>query len=540
MSLLAPLRRPPSLDTPIGDPPPQDNCSDVDDAKGKLEAVAAGQCEERVRKHRVNRDMFHCRRPGDVRASYTWTESDELGRGSFGRVYSARSVLDPKRVVAVKQIARKNVEDIEGIWTEMRVLHTLDHPNVLRLIEAFEDGKCVYFVTELCHGGSLQHWLPKMTGNVQFARRVICEIARCVAHCHTRGICHRDLKLENMLLVRNASDSPVRVADFGLAKQSVRHHLKGMPTPLSKGNLAAGIFRSCHGTPEYFAPEVLRIVHERTSGLPQEASYDFRIDVWSLGVMLVQLLTGAVPYSLETLATAIVNGAEELPPVSLPSVKDEHACDFAQLALRFDYRKRPEAGQLLRHAWLAEFAQLNFEELEVKAMQPVLSENLHVLKRRLSIFENMSDFKRAVLIAAARHLHPYEFEQLREVFERLDRAGTGEILVSDLRTVLQHLPDGHLSSSRIDETYLLDMDQNGTIDFTEFLAATMDSNIEDNPSLVRAAFQDFDTEGSGVISRGTLLKVLSVEATNEVMKRAQLEGERDITIAAFIELLRLG
>jgi len=171
----------------------------------------------------IHRAAFaHGFRSEDVHAHYAWSDADELLGIGRRRVYQARGRHHSSRHVALRQVPRHNADDIDQAWSELGILSELDHPNILRVHEAFEDTENAYVVTELCLGGSLADWLPRVQGDVAFATRVTREIAAALAHCHSHAICHRDLKLESVLLVFDDASSPVRVADFGLAKRCSR------------------------------------------------------------------------------------------------------------------------------------------------------------------------------------------------------------------------------------------------------------------------------------------------------------------------------
>lgn len=154
-------------------------------------------------------------------------------------------------------------------------MRALDHPNVIKLYENFEDSRNVYLVMELCEGGELfDRIIEKGHFSEKQARTVFKNIVSAVAHCHANKICHRDLKPENFLLLNKRDDSPVIVIDFGLS------HIFHQAKPEEKK-------KSMHtkaGTPYYIAPEVLI------------GRYDESCDVWSLGVILYILLSGLPPF----------------------------------------------------------------------------------------------------------------------------------------------------------------------------------------------------------------------------------------------------
>jgi hypothetical protein len=199
-----------------------------------------------------------------------------LGRGGMGEVFRARRVADG-REVAVKIAAGSVSGDpalAERLAREADALSRLEHPNILRVLDSgtTEDGR-FYLATELADGGDLAQRLREGPLPVDEAARLFREAVLAVAAAHHAGILHRDIKPANVLLT---ADGHARLADFSLAR------LPG-PDGLPAHSLTGG--GDVFGTPYYLAPEARRGV----------AAADARADIFSLGVLLHELLTGRVP-----------------------------------------------------------------------------------------------------------------------------------------------------------------------------------------------------------------------------------------------------
>ncbi|XP_047046570.1 CBL-interacting protein kinase 4-like [Lolium rigidum] len=199
-----------------------------------------------------------------------------LGRGTFAKVYLAHPAAGGEPV-AVKVIDKAEVLGIPGmaprVLREVAAMRRLRHPGVLRLHEVLATRSRIYLVMELAPRGDLQTALaanrkgfPERT-----ARRIFVQLATALAHCHARGVAHRDVKPQNILL---DAAGGLKVSDFGLSA-----------APVVPGSAESLLLTSC-GTPAYAAPEVLR-----------RKAYDgAKADAWSCGVVLFVLLSGRLPF----------------------------------------------------------------------------------------------------------------------------------------------------------------------------------------------------------------------------------------------------
>ncbi|KAL6623467.1 hypothetical protein ACP70R_033346 [Stipagrostis hirtigluma subsp. patula] len=205
-----------------------------------------------------------------------------LGRGTFAKVYLARPVAGGEPV-AVKVIDKAEVMGTAGmaprVLREVTAMRRLRHPNVLRLHEVLATRARIYLVMELAPGGDLLSRLaalPRRRLPEHAARRVFVQLVAALAYCHARGVAHRDVKPQNVLL---DGDGNLKVSDFGLS---------ALPDSLRDD----GRLHTACGTPAYAAPEVLR-----------RKAYDgAKADAWSCGVILFVLLAGYLPFDDSNIA----------------------------------------------------------------------------------------------------------------------------------------------------------------------------------------------------------------------------------------------
>ncbi|CAM0957390.1 unnamed protein product [Alopecurus aequalis] len=196
-----------------------------------------------------------------------------LGHGTFAKVYHARSLMPDHHSVAIKVIDKEKVLRvgmIEQIKREISIMRLVRHPNIVQLHEVMASKTKIYFVMEYVRGGELFSRVAKGRLREEVARKYFQQVIGAIDFCHSRGVYHRDLKLENLLI--DDTDN-VKVSDFGLS--AVRESQR-----------PDGLLHTTCGTPSYVAPEII-----------DNKGYDgAKADVWSCGVILFVLLAGYLPF----------------------------------------------------------------------------------------------------------------------------------------------------------------------------------------------------------------------------------------------------
>ncbi|KAM9317894.1 LOW QUALITY PROTEIN: MAP/microtubule affinity-regulating kinase 4 [Pholidichthys leucotaenia] len=212
-----------------------------------------------------------------------------IGKGNFAKVKLARHILTG-REVAIKIIDKTqlNPTSLQKLFREVRIMKTLNHPNIIQLFEVIETEKTLYLIMEYASGGEVFDYLVAH-GRMKEkeARAKFRQIVSAVHYCHKKNIVHRDLKAENLLL---DADSNIKIADFGFSNEFT----------------AGSKLDTFCGSPPYAAPELF-----------QGKKYDGpEVDIWSLGVILYTLVSGSLPFdgqNLKELRERVLRGKYRVP-----------------------------------------------------------------------------------------------------------------------------------------------------------------------------------------------------------------------------------
>ncbi|CAG0992203.1 Serine/threonine-protein kinase PknB [Phycisphaerales bacterium] len=220
-----------------------------------------------------------------------------IGEGGFGLVYMAEQETPVRRKVALK-IVKPGMDTrsvIARFEQERQALAMMDHPNIAKVLDAGQTGGGrPYFVMELVRGVPITEYCDANHLSLRERVRLFTPVCQAVQHAHTKGVIHRDIKPSNLLVTLHDGTPVPKVIDFGVAK--------AVGTPLTDKTLFTE-FRQFIGTPEYMAPEQAVL-----GGL----DIDTRADIYSLGVVLYELLTGATPLDGTRLRSAALDELQRM------------------------------------------------------------------------------------------------------------------------------------------------------------------------------------------------------------------------------------
>jgi serine/threonine protein kinase/tetratricopeptide (TPR) repeat protein len=234
---------------------------------------------------RRNEDRAPSRRPGDPEWIDSYHLLELLGEGGMGTVYLAEQTKPVHRRVALKiiKLGMDTHEVVRRFESERQALAVVDHPNIAQVLDggATDTGR-PYFVMELVRGVPITDYADTHRLSTQERLQLFLDVCAAVQHAHLKGVIHRDLKPSNVMVTVQEARPLVKVIDFGVAKAVGR--------PFTEHSLVTQLGQMV-GTPEYMSPEQAEM-----SGL----DVDTRTDVYSLGVVLYELIVGALPYDLAT------------------------------------------------------------------------------------------------------------------------------------------------------------------------------------------------------------------------------------------------
>ena len=217
---------------------------------------------------------------------------EKIGEGGFGVVYRAEQVEPMHREVALKIIkaGMDTREVIARFEAERQALALMDHPNIARVLDAgATEARRPYFVMELVRGIPITDYCDQQTLPTAERLALFMKVCHGVQHAHQKGIIHRDLKPSNVLVTLQDNEPVPKVIDFGVAK--------ALGQKLTEETLYTGLAEMI-GTPAYMSPEQARL---------SSLDIDTRTDIYSLGVLLYELLTGVTPFDKRTLAKAALD-----------------------------------------------------------------------------------------------------------------------------------------------------------------------------------------------------------------------------------------
>jgi len=461
----------------------------------------------------INQSSLVLNNPGKIRDVYN-IEDKKIGEGTYGQV--CRGIhKSTKAKRAIKIISKAQMKNVRRFREEIEIMKMMDHPNIIKLFESFEDNKNIYLAMELCAGGELFDRIIEAGHLSEKSAAVVTQqILKAIFYMHERSISHRDLKPENFLfLTKDALDKSIlKIIDFGLSCR-----------------FEPGRYMSTRaGTPFYVAPQVLM------------GRYDHTCDLWSTGVIMYILLCGYPPFygrSDQEVLAKVKRGVFAFDDKEWKDVSAD-AKNLIRGLLRMNPKERITAEKALTHEWITKTAP-RAVDVSLKT-NPTLMDNLRN-------FRMQNKLKKAALHIIAGQLDESQIKGLRETFTALDENSDGFLTMEELKIGLEK---AGLKKSKTDTDLQkivegMDVDGSGRIDYTEFIAAALDKRSYLSENACWTAFKVFDLDGDGRISLSELTKVLAEEengvdtaSAKELLKGVDLNGDGMIDFQEFMAMMK--
>lgn len=289
---------------------------------------------------------------------FVWIKGEMIGRGLFGCVYLGFNVTSGE-MLAVKQVVasvdarnRKlsNMGGINALHKEVKTMKDLEHPNIVLYLGYEQRGDCYSLFLEYVSGGlisAILRWFGQF--DELLIRFITRQVLLGLAYIHSNGILHRDLKADNLLL---EVDGTCKISDFGISKKS-------------KDIYSNNAEMSMQGTVFWMAPEVIdSIVEDKKQG------YSAKVDIWSLGCVVLEMYAGHRPWLNEAVILAIykIGKTKLAPPIPDNIVISSEGKEFIQRCFTIDAEERPTASDLLQHPFMEVDPLFSFEDSRLGQM----------------------------------------------------------------------------------------------------------------------------------------------------------------------------
>ena len=441
----------------------------------------------------------------------------KLGGGTYGQVYlCTKKKTNEKVAVKVLKRNKKNNKLNKELLSEIELLKVLDHRNIINIFEFYEGSSLIYIVTHYCKSGNLFQYVRKTNNYISESQVsvLLFQILSAINYCHQQNIIHRDIKPENIMLDDNSKCGYpfIRIIDFGTAKYLEKEYENEVI-----------------GTPYYIAPEVIK------------KRYDSKCDLWSIGILLYFLISKKRPFDgkkIEEIFEAINNKEVNLSIKPFDTTSEELK-DLLLKLLKKNPNERLNAQDALNHSWfIKNKTKEKLSYLSTTEMNELL-DNIrnynpkNVLQQiTLSYLVNKNPNAETVNKASC-------------LFIKLDKDNNGIIdnkeFVHGLKTLFDE------EGKNVDEEFLInnfkriDSNNNGNIEYDEFVRAAIDKKEFLNEDIMKEAFDHFDKDDSGQITVDEIANVFGFnEIINEfftVIEECDIDQNGSVELDEFIYIM---
>ena len=491
-----------------------------------------------------------------------YEELEELGEGAYGVVKKVCLKENPETIRAMKIIPKENIMEGQSqkLLDEIQILRKLEHPNIMKIYEYFNDSKNIYIVSELCDQGDLLGKMIKLGSMSEVVVKFLMgQILNAVSYLHDNRVFHGDIKLENVMLyktskkqgrrftklnkdlnssyklqqdienlykdktqklrssivfVEDMTDYEVKLIDFGCFKFLQK----------KKNNKMSGIV----GTSIYCSPEVI------------DDLYDERSDEWSCGVLMYILLCGEPPFQGETEEEIFANVKKGYIDFSKSKFNNvsENCIDLIKKLLCSNRKTRIKASEALNHNFFTE----NFNPSKALTQ----NKDLNILKRFIRLEKLPSKLHEVVIAYCCfNFINKEEEKQLRELFRFMDTDNKNKLTMEDFKKAFRQ---ANLMVSKYELKKImniLDSDGSNLIEYQEFLRAICDKKSLFKEENLKAVFAVIDKDKKGYATAADIQKFVFGNQKNVNRNTIQgctaqigMEKDSKLSFEQFCEIIR--
>ena len=444
----------------------------------------------------------------------------KLGKGSFGSVFKVQNIKT-NEIRALKVIKKTSIiyqDDDHKFLKEIEILIKLEHPNIIKIYEYYTDDINFYLITDYISNGELYNYVYKSKSlNERQTQYIMQQLLCAVNYLHLNNIAHRDIKLENILVEQEIESNGEQLLNVKLIDFGTSNYVKTENT----NNFTVKV-----GSPFYMAPEVLN------------KKYNNKCDIWSCGVIMFMLLRGHPPFkgeNQEELFKSIQNDIinyDEMTEIS------ELARDLMSKMLERNVDLRYSADECLKHKWMK-----------------IYNEKSEIMKKEVvtSALNNISNYNATEKLQQATMAYIVHFisfnkevEDLKTVFNEFDKNKDGLLSFEEIDHAftrycvnkgLQNFTQKNKLIQILDE---IDTEKTGHISYEQFLRISIDQREILNENNLRSAFEKFDTNKDGKLSKEEIKNVLGIKDfayVNELLKLVDENKDGYISYEEFKSLM---
>ena len=506
-----------------------------------------------------------------------YKEVNDLGEGTYGLVKKvlliSSSIPRALKIIPKSKLIRGVNNSM--VINEIEILRSLDHPNIMKIYEYYEDNKNFYIVGEYCDSGDLYSKLEKLDNFSEVIVKIIMkQILSAIAYLHSKKIIHGDIKIENVLLntstkrkltrtftrlnqesnfkdlqkelnnlkeenyskstkefFDNIKQYEIKLIDFGCSKiftknkKIITYSNNNEPTEIDENDDEKKENKKLiRGASLYCSPEV--VINK----------YDEKCDEWACGVLMYILLCGSPPFygkKDEEIFRNIKKGNFHFYYPQFKNVSD-NAKDLISQLLKYDKNKRISAKDALNHPFFTEDFNLN-QKIDI---------NILIRLKNLKSYNKIQQAVIAYLTMS--FIDKDEEKKLRDVFRYIDKNSSGYIKKDDIKKAFKE------QNLEIDENNLknifdiLDSDSNGYIEYQEFLRALINKENLFSENNLKQVFELFDKDKSGQITWDDLYgiffqsenKNINEEIVQKFLEEINMKKEDSINFEQFSKIMK--